>query len=252
MRLTLEDVGFAYPQQPAATLFDGLCLQISAGEFLAVVGSSGSGKSTLLHLAAGLLDTDRGRIVRPARRSLMFQTHALLPWLRVIDNVALGLEARGLGAAERRRQAASELERFGLAADSNRFPGQLSVGMQQRVALARALVVQPDLLLLDEPFAALDAATRRVLQRDLIRRWESDGTAVVLVTHDLDEAILLADRVVVLGGDVGEPTRIVEDSGVPEPRRCFDAQSPEAARELRIRLWSRLEAQTRARMRVQS
>lgn len=247
--LKLHRVGFRYPHSSEAGLFEELSLEVEAGQFLAVVGSSGCGKSTLLHLAARLLEPTTGQVDGTAQRSLMFQTHALLPWLRVVDNVALGLEALGVGLDERRAMARAELRRFGLAPSEAWFPGRLSVGMQQRVALARALVVRPKLLLLDEPFASLDAATRRVLQRDLVERWRADRSAVVLVTHDLAEATLLADRIVVLGAaSGGSTTAIVDDVDVPEPRRSFDGQEAASARALRQRLWRILEAETRSRL----
>ena len=249
MTLALHEVGFHYSRTPDTPLFRDLSIRVADGQFVAVVGSSGCGKSTLLHLAAGLLEPCRGRVERAERRSLMFQTHALLPWLRVLDNVALGLEAQGVATEERRHAARAEIERFGLTGCERWFPGQLSIGMQQRVALARALVVQPDLLLLDEPFAALDAATRRVLQRDLIERWRAQRNSVVLVTHDLVEATLLADRILVLGaaGPDGT-TALVEDVELPEPRRAFDHDEPATTRATRRRLWHLLEGETRARL----
>lgn len=250
MSLSFHQVAFRYPRSADAPLFADFSLRVEPGQFVAIVGSSGCGKSTLLHLAAGLLEPERGQVERSPGHSLMFQTHALLPWLRVVDNVAIALEAQGIAAEPRRNQARAELSRFGLAACESWFPGQLSIGMQQRVALARALVVRPQLLLLDEPFAALDAATRRVLQRDLVERWKVERNTVVLVTHDLTEATLLADRVLVLGRstDDGRTTDVVEDIELPEPRRCFDQEEPSTTRATRLRLWQSLEAETRFRL----
>ena len=199
-----------------------LSLSVAEGEVLAVIGASGCGKSTLLRLVAGLEAPSEGRIgldgvplTGPSPRvGVVFQEPRLMPWLKVKDNVAFGLPRR-LSAAERERRAAAEIERVGLAGFADALPKTLSGGMAQRAALARALVTRPAVLLLDEPFSALDALTRQSLQAELVGLWQRDRPTLILVTHDLDEALFLADRVVVLGG---QPGRIRLDLTVPLPR----------------------------------
>ena len=174
-------------------MLDGLDLDIGPGEFVALLGRSGSGKSTLLRILAGLDPEAEGDVVVPAERSVVFQEPRLLPWKRVIDNVAIGLKD-----SAKRLRAADALDEVGLADHGRSWPLTLSGGEAQRVALARALVRQPDLVLLDEPFGALDALTRirmHALVQELIRK---HSPAVLLVTHDVDEAIVLADRILVL------------------------------------------------------
>ena len=199
-----------------------LSLSVAEGEVLAVIGASGCGKSTLLRLVAGLEAPSEGRIgldgvplTGPSPRvGVVFQEPRLMPWLSVLDNVAFGLP-RSLPRAERARRSRAELARVGLTRFADALPKTLSGGMAQRAALARALVTRPSVLLLDEPFSALDAMTRQSLQEELVGLWERDRPTLVLVTHDLDEALFLADRVVVLGG---QPGRIGLDLPVPLPR----------------------------------
>ncbi|GAA4604461.1 sulfonate transport system ATP-binding protein [Actinoplanes octamycinicus] len=180
-------------------VLNGLDLDIAAGEFVALIGRSGTGKSTLLRALAGL-DRDvagHGRIAVPGSVSVVFQDSRLLPWKRILDNVTFGL--RGPGAAERGRQALAEV---GLAGRERAWPYQLSGGEQQRASLARSLVREPQLLLADEPFGALDALTRIKMHALLRKLCETHRPAVLLVTHDVDEAIVLADRVILLDGGV--------------------------------------------------
>jgi len=186
----------------------GIDIDLPAGRCLALVGPSGCGKTTLLHLCAGLLDRQEGRIEQPfAPTAVMFQQPRLLPWMSTLDNIALGLKARGLGRGARRAQAramalALDLPELSLA----QYPAELSGGMQSRVALARALVLQPALLLMDEPFAALDVGLRYQLHRLLLRQQAASGMAVLMITHDLTEAVRLADEVLVMAP---APGRIV-------------------------------------------
>ena len=199
-----------------------MSLRVAEGEILAVIGASGCGKSTFLRLVAGLDAPSAGRIALDGtpltgpspKVGVVFQEPRLMPWLRVADNVAFGL-SRQLPRAERERRAAEEIARVGLARFADALPKTLSGGMAQRAALARALVTRPSVLLLDEPFSALDALTRQSLQEELVSLWDRDRPTMVLVTHDLDEALFLADRVVVLGG---HPGRIRLDLRVPLPR----------------------------------
>ena len=232
--LGLHRIGKRFPNGHEA--LGGVTLDVAEGEILAVVGASGCGKSTLLRLVAGLDAASEGSIrldgtplTGPSPKvGVVFQEPRLMPWLEVKDNVAFGLPRR-LPAAERERRAAAEIERVGLAGFADALPKTLSGGMAQRAALARALVTRPAVLLLDEPFSALDALTRQSLQEELVALWQRDRPTMLLVTHDLDEALFLADRVVVLGG---QPGRIRLDLPVPLPRpRPRDGMSLARLRE---------------------
>ncbi len=200
-------------------------LTVEQGEFVAVIGRSGCGKSTLLRLIAGLLRPTAGRIdiggrqVTGPRRdvALMFQRPALLPWRTVLDNVLLPVEIFGWSRREHRREAAELLSKVGLSGFEKRLPHELSGGMQQRVALCRALIQRPRLLLMDEPFSALDALTREELAVELQRIHMQLHTTVVFVTHAISEAVLLADRVVVLSSRPGQVRKVV-DVDIPRPR----------------------------------
>jgi sulfonate transport system ATP-binding protein len=226
----LEGVSMTFPDGHRA--LDTLDLDVESGHFVAVIGGSGSGKSTLLRLVAGLETPTSGTVtvgdatVEGPRREVgvMFQEPRLMPWLSVADNVTFGL--RDVAEAERTAIAAGILGRVGLTGFAGMLPRQLSGGMAQRVALARALVGDPGVLLLDEPFSAVDALTRAELQDHLLEVWTADRRTVLLVTHDIDEAIRLADTVVVL---TGRPGAIVErfDIDTARPR---DPADPSVAR----------------------
>ncbi len=191
--------------QPHTAVRD-LTFEVAAGEFVAVVGPTGCGKSTTLSLVSGLEPASSGEVevdgtlVRgiPDGVGYMFQTDAIMPWRSVVDNVAAGPRYRGLSRADARRKAMVWVDRVGLAAFSGYYPYQLSGGMRKRVALAQTLVNEPRILLMDEPFSALDVQTRQLMQDELLRLWQGTGAAVIFVTHDLEEAIALADRVVVM------------------------------------------------------
>jgi NitT/TauT family transport system ATP-binding protein len=229
--IAIERLGLAFegPSGSApATIFEDFDLAVARGEFVAVVGRSGVGKSTLLRILAGLAEPSAGRFAldvgrRPASRptGLVFQDSRLLPWRRIRANVEFGLEGLDLARAERARRADAALELVGLSAHADKWPHQLSGGQRQRVALARALAVDPELLLMDEPFGALDAITRRALQDELLRVRARTGKTVIFVTHDVEEALYLADRVVVLAGS---PARIACVQAVDLPHlRARDA-----------------------------
>ena len=197
-------------------------LTIRAGEFVCVVGPSGCGKSTLLRIVAGLQRPTSGavhfegpRAGHGARGGLVVQEHGTFPWMPVVDNVAFGLELAGMAKAERRGRAQAWLERVGLAAFGDHLPHELSVGMRQRIGIARAMVTDAPLLLMDEPFGALDAQTRRQMQDELLALWAADRRTVLFVTHDIDEAARLGDRVLVMSA---RPGRIVADIPVPLAR----------------------------------
>jgi len=205
-------------------------LTLADGEFLAFVGASGCGKSTLLRLIAGLDTPDTGTIVLggvpvagpSAACGMIFQDHRLLPWLTVVQNIDLALENSGLARAARNRLIEEHLELVGLSAFAKAYPRQLSGGMAQRAAIARSLITRPRLLLLDEPFSALDALTRTRLQNELQKIWAHEKTAMVLVTHDVEEAVFLADRIVVLAPHPGRISDMVTVD-LPHPRSREDA-----------------------------
>jgi sulfonate transport system ATP-binding protein len=224
--LTIDRVGKSYLlQKTTLKVLDRISLQVSQGEFVSIVGASGCGKSTLLRLIAGLESQYEGAIVYQGRRiqapdlsrGIVFQEHRLLPWLTVADNIALAFAATDVPKEERRRRVAEQIDIVGLNGFEHAYPHQISGGMSQRVAIARALVLRPQLLLLDEPFGALDALTRLRMQQELQRLWERDGLTTILVTHDVEEAVFLGDRIVVMNSRPGTIRRIV-DVPLPRPR----------------------------------
>lgn len=224
--VTIRDLAksFALNGQRLQVLKD-LNLNIEPGESLAIVGASGSGKTTLLRVLAGLETADGGQVLidgEPIRgvgteRAVIFQEPRLLPWLTVLDNVAFGLEARGVDKEQARTRARHYIRLVGLQEFETALPRQLSGGMAQRVGIARALTVQPEILLLDEPLGALDAMTKITMQEELARIWHEERVTMILVTHDLEEAIFLADRVLVLPRQRGAAPRLIEVD-LPRPR----------------------------------
>jgi len=214
-----------------------LDLSVEEGEFLAVVGPSGCGKSTLLHLVAGFETPTAGRLLldgTPIRRpgpdrGMLFQDLALFPWRSVMGNVTWGLEARGISRAEREEIATRFIEMVGLSGFRDAYPGELSGGMKQRVALARVLAFEPRMLLMDEPFGALDAQTRELMQDELIKIWQSNASArktVLFVTHDIDEAIFLSDRILLMTARPGRLKRAIRVN-LPRPRLAEIRLAPE-------------------------
>ena len=218
-------------------------LDVEEGEFCAIIGASGCGKSTLLRIIDGLTTPTSGHVLlrgvemtKPGpERAVVFQHAHLMPWRNVQRNVELGLEPRKVPAAERKSRATRYLDLVGLTGFEKHYPAQLSGGMQQRVGLARAFAVEPEVLLLDEPFGALDAQTRLQLQTELSRIWSVEARTAILITHDIEEAVFLADRVVVMGSRPGRVTDIV-DVPFARPRTDSVRLDPEFA-VLKQRLW---------------
>ncbi|WP_263260547.1 ABC transporter ATP-binding protein [Pseudomonas sp. RIT-PI-S] len=223
---------FDNPQRPGETLrvLDNIRLDVRAGEFVSIVGASGCGKSTLLRLLLGLDQAFDGQILlggKPIRgtgleRGIVFQDHRLFPWLTVRENIAVGLKNSPLSAREKTEAVREHLALVGLEAFADAYPQQISGGMAQRVAIARGLVNRPSVLLLDEPFGALDALTRTRLQNELQGIWARERITMVLVTHDVDEAVFLGDRVVVMQPNPGRIRRVL-DVDLPRPRNRSDS-----------------------------
>jgi NitT/TauT family transport system ATP-binding protein len=232
-------------------------LTVHEGEFLAIVGPSGCGKSTLLNMAAGLLPPSGGQVFYRGQPvagpnthvGYMTQRDTLLPWRTVEDNVAIALELRGQARAERHAIAHDWIDRIGLGGFEKHFPAQLSGGMRRRVSLARTLAYEPETILMDEPFGALDAQLRLVMHDELLKLWAATGTTMVFVTHDLAEAITLADRVAVFSARPGH-IRAVENVELSRPRDVFRIRFDPLFAGLHDRLWAYLEDSVRGAVMV--
>lgn len=243
--ISLRRVGRSFKEGQVHALRD-VSFDVADGEFVSLVGPSGCGKTTLLRVIAGLIGVDEGEVSVGGERprpgpdlAMVFQSARLMPWRTVVRNIEFALALRGVSRKERRDRAMALLGSVGLRDFAHAYPHELSGGMQQRVGLARALSVDPKVLLMDEPFAALDAMTREVLRRELLQLWSRRRTAVVFVTHDIDEAIFLSQRIVLLRPRPGRIDEIV-DVRLPEPRWERDPKAlPEFIR-LRAHLWDRI------------
>jgi NitT/TauT family transport system ATP-binding protein len=230
------------------TAIDDIDIDVADGEFLVLVGPSGCGKSTLLDLLGGLSNPTSGRILLDGRpvtgpgldRGIVFQQYALLPWRTARHNIEFGLEAKGLPKKERRELAEHYLELVGLDGFGDRYPHELSGGMKQRVAIARSLAFDPEVLLMDEPFAALDAQTRESLQDELLRIWKATGKTILFITHGIDEAIYLGQRVAVL---TSRPGRVKTFVDIDIDRSGEDVRSSEEFRQYRHRIWTLLHGE---------
>jgi NitT/TauT family transport system ATP-binding protein len=241
---------------PAANSFKALGpidLTIAEGEFVSVVGPSGCGKSTLLRLVGGLLNPSSGGLdIYPRASSgtptaIVFQDYSIFPWKTVRDNVRLGLDVARVPRREAQRRADHWIDRMGLGEFATSFPRTLSGGMKQRVAIARALCQEPEILLMDEPFAALDAQLRLVLQEELLELWEADRRTVLFITHSLDEAIVLSDRVIVMSA---RPGRVLADHAVPFPRpRAHELRGSAEFAAFQLQLWEELRTEIEATIR---
>jgi NitT/TauT family transport system ATP-binding protein/sulfonate transport system ATP-binding protein len=238
----IRDLSLTYPGGVHA--LDRCDITLGTGEFVVLLGPSGCGKSTLLLILAGLLKPTSGevrvagRVNPPAGkdRGVVFQHAGLLPWFDVHTNIEIGLRAQGLSRKEARKVSDEQIRRMGLEGFEGKFPHQLSGGMQQRVGVARAFAIDPPILLMDEPFGALDAQTRTLLQEEMIRLWEGTGKTVLFVTHSIEEAIFLADRILVM---TARPGSIREDIQVDLPRpRGEKTRYDPGYLELHERLWS--------------
>ena len=247
VKITARNVVKVYPSTNGdITAVDDFSLEVKEGEFVCIVGPSGCGKSTFLRILAGLIPLSSGHIKiasgddpdKPLN-SMVFQEYAIYPWKKVIDNVAFGLQMRGVPKAERHAIAMEWLDRVGLRKFANYYPRQLSGGMKQRVSIARALALNPEVLLMDEPLGALDAQTRMVMQDELMRIWETQRKTVVYITHSLDEAILLGDRVIIMTSHPGKLKQTF-DITIPRPRTLQTMATPEFA-ALKGRVWEALQ-----------
>jgi NitT/TauT family transport system ATP-binding protein len=236
-----------YGAERTVVALEQVNLSVRRGEFVSLVGPSGCGKTTLLRITNGLETADNGTLTLEGKvisggsldMSYVFQDINLLPWRSVVKNVELGLEARGLGKAERRERAMEVLEMVGLAHVADIPPYTLSGGMQQRVGVARALAVRPKVLLMDEPFGQLDNFTREVLQVEIADLWSKLGTTIVFVTHDVEEAIFLSDRIALFRPEPGRLTEII-DVDLPRPRDGYDVRADKRAIELRAHIVNHL------------
>jgi NitT/TauT family transport system ATP-binding protein len=238
---------FRPPNRAPVRALQSFDIDIAEGEFLSIVGPSGCGKSTFLNVLLGLIRPDSGDVrMRGApisgpstERAMVFQEFGLLPWRTVQANVELGLELKGMSATERRTVSQPLIEMIGLAGFEGHFPHELSGGMKQRVGLARALATDPNVLLMDEPFAALDAQTRDLMQAELLRIWSKAKKTVLFVTHQIDEAIYLSDRVMVMTKRPGRAKTIFKVD-LPRPRDYEMRVTPEF-NELKLQIWNSLK-----------
>jgi NitT/TauT family transport system ATP-binding protein len=261
-KLRCEQVSKRFPDRSSKSGGDAVIalshvdLTVETGEFMVLVGPSGCGKSTLLELLSGLAEPSSGTILVDGKpitgpgpdRGIVFQQYALFPWRTALGNVEFGLEAIGVSRSERAERARHFLALVGLSGFEHLYPHQLSGGMKQRIAIARSLSFDPDILLMDEPFAALDAQTRETLQDELLRIWEQTAKTILFITHGIDEAVYLGQRVAVMST---RPGRILDIVDIPlGPRRGDDdlRSSPEFA-ELRHRVWTLLRGQVQTAMR---
>ena len=257
MKLTIRNLSKSYASRSGNILaLDCLDLKINPQEFISIVGPSGCGKSTLLKIIAGILPPTSGHIdfddsnsTHHLQTDLVFQEHGLFPWLNVVSNVAFGLKMQGVSNQLRTEKALAFLNKFGLKDFTHAYPYQLSGGMRQRVALARAIVSDPGMLLMDEPFGALDSQTRMLLQEELIKLWRDYPKTVIFVTHDIDEAILLSDRILIMSG---RPGKILEQYTVPdEIRRNLGERFHPMIHDLKKEIWHLIKNEVQKEIQIE-
>jgi NitT/TauT family transport system ATP-binding protein len=250
VKISVRDVAKTFPVRTAPAqiaAIDGVSFDVRRGEFLVLVGPSGCGKSTLLDLIAGLTTPAAGEVLVDGRpitgpgldRGVVFQQYALFPWRTAQANVEFGLEVKGFNRRQRAERARAVLDLVGLEQFGDRYPHQLSGGMKQRVAIARSLAYEPDVLLMDEPYAALDAQTRESLQEELLRIWRRTGTTIVFITHGIDEAVYLGERVAVMTSRPGRIKQFV-DVRLDDPEPGEDPRSTPAFMAKRHEIWNLL------------
>ena len=257
--LELDDISCTFRAAPGAngkpaagyTALGNTTLRIRAGEFVSVVGPTGCGKSTLLNIGAGLLAATSGQVRvfgQPleginTRAGYMFQSDALMPWRSAIDNVMVGLQYRGMPDEQARSLAQGWLEKMGLGGFGDRYPHELSGGMRKRAALAQVLVLDPDIILMDEPFSALDIQTRQLMENEVLALWAAKKKAVLFITHDLDEAIAMSDRVIVLSA--GPATHPIGEFVIDleRPRDVAEVRSNPRFVELHTQIWDVLRSE---------
>ncbi|WP_417247276.1 ABC transporter ATP-binding protein [Celeribacter sp.] len=235
------------PGKASTTALADVNLSIEEGEFITLLGPSGCGKTTLMRAVGGLVTPTEGLVRVNDRQvngpnldcAIVFQSFALMPWATVLDNVTFGLEMRRVGKAERIEKALDAIRLVGLEGFEDKYPKQLSGGMQQRVGLARALVVPAPILLMDEPFGALDQQTRRYMQEELLRIWQADRRTVIFVTHDMEEALLLGDKVVLMSARPGRIEEVI-DVKFARPRNPEEVERAPEFAEMKEYLWQRL------------
>ena len=253
MKLVIDNISksFTNNKGKALSVLEDICLNISKEEFVALVGPSGCGKSTLLNITAGLLEPSAGEVKfteveagYEPRLSIVFQETGLFPWRSVEDNIAFGLETMGMATKEKKERIRHYIELVGLKGFERAFPHQLSGGMRQRVGIARALAIEPDLLLMDEPFSALDAQTRTIMQEELVTLWEKTRLTTLYVTHNIQEAVMLADRVVLLSRRPGKVSKILAIN-IPRADRDKPEHAEEIAEFIRI-IWEHISKDARA------
>src|SRR5574341_686281 len=251
--LSIEGVGKEYHVRGKRVLaLDSVDFTVSEGEFVTIVGPSGCGKSTLLNLIVGLLRLSFGRILfrgNPingicTKIGYVTQRDNLLPWRTLIENVEIALELRGIQKAIRRQQAQAFIDRVGLSGFEDHYPHELSGGMRQRANIVRTLIYDPELILMDEPFGPLDAQTRIVLQDQLLKLWSASRKTILFITHDLIEAITLADRVVLMSSRPGR-IKLIENVAIPRPRDVFKIHESEQFRSAYERLWQQLRPEVK-------
>lgn len=247
--LKLDHVCKEFPAKGAEVFVavENISLDIHQGEFVSIVGPSGCGKSTLLDLVAGLTKPSHGQILLNGKtitgpgldRGIVFQQYALYPWLNALQNIEFGLEAKGVDKKTRHEKAEYYLKLVGLAGFEQHYPNELSGGMKQRVAIARSLAYEPEILLMDEPFAALDAQTRETLQEELINIWKKSGSTIIFITHSIDEAIYLSQRVAILTSRPGRVKQVIDIPEMIQGKGQDIRSSPEYG-HIRHHIWTQL------------